>query len=177
MLSFSTQLPLNSTLVDIANQLFKMDITALICAGMSNRLSLVDALSSLNPNLSFILIGDPQLQTTIHHSLNIEHFEDPETYISEQELLRTAEGILAYLPAGLDLPHTLDADLLFPLLQVGFRYIQTSQAICVNGWIQDHCSTSCRAIYPFAQHCKWCPTSIQYRPQHFFALRWLAKPA
>ena len=98
---------------------------------MSNRcLSLVDTLSSLNSISHSFLLEILNFQTTIHHSLNIEHFEDPETYISEQELLRTAEGILAYLPAGLDLPHTLDEKLAFPSPPpVGFRYIQTSQAI------------------------------------------------
>ena len=169
--------PLNSTLVDIANQLFKMDITALICAGMSNRcLSLVDTLSSLNPNLSFILIGDPQLQTTIHHSLNIEHFEDPETYISEQELLRTAEGILAYLPAGLDLPHTLDEKLAFPS-PPGWLQIHPNLASYLRERLDPRplLDILSRHLSPLLSTANGAPLPSNTRPQHFFALRWLAE--
>ena len=169
--------PLSSTLVDIATHLNKNEVTALICVGMSNRcLSLIDTLSSLNPSLTFVLIGDPHLQTTIHHSLHIEAFEDPEQYISEHELLRTAEGILAYLPAGLDLPHNLDERVAFPTPQ-GWLQIHPNLASYLRERLDPRplLDILSRHLMPLLSTANGAPLPSNTRPQHFFALRWLAE--
>lgn len=175
--SESLNLPPQSSLVSIAQHLTQESISTIIAAGISNRcFSIIETISSIHPQIKWIGIGELNLQHTASVSLTIDALEDPSNLLSDQEQLRTAEAILAFLPAGLDLPHSLEEDIAFPSPPDRIQ-LHPNLAAFLRERLEPTkvLDILARHLGPLLEMADGAPLPNRTRVPHLFALRWLSE--